>query len=254
VSAHSTSGPAQPARATELGSLGVLGGTFNPPHRGHLALARCAREQLGLERVLLVPAHTAPYKADGSHGEHDPGPGQRLRMCRLAVADCQDAGHGQAPAGGRPLRACRDGVDAGLSVCALEIERGGVSYTVDTLSALHARHPHAQLTLIVGADVARTLGSWREPARLLELARVAVAERPGTPRAPVLDALAELRGGGPGARARSPEVSFLEMPAVEISSSLVRERVARGEPIEQLVGPSVARYIAERRLYAGGAR
>ena len=208
-------------------SLGVLGGTFNPPHLGHLALARHARDQLGLERVLLMPAHTAPYKADRPRAEQDPGPAQRLLMCRLAVEGSCEA--------------------LGLRACALEIERGGLSYTVDTLSSLHARHPHAQLTLIVGADVARTLGSWREPARVLELARVAVAERPGTQRGGVLAALAELGPASSGAGCA--RVSFVEMPAVEISSSLVRERVARGEPIEELVGGPVASYIAEQRLY-----
>jgi nicotinate-nucleotide adenylyltransferase len=208
-------------------SLGVLGGTFNPPHLGHLALARHARDQLGLKRVLLMPAHTAPYKADRPRRERDPGPAQRLLMCQLAVDHCDD-----------PI---------GLSVCALEIERGGVSFTVDTLSSLHARDPDAQLTLIVGADVARTLGSWREPARVLELARVGVAERPGTQRKGVLEALAELGAGasGPG----SARVSFVQMPAVEISSSLVRQRAARGEPIEELVGRAVASYIVEHRLY-----
>jgi nicotinate-nucleotide adenylyltransferase len=248
VSVHRASGSAQAPRAVELGSLGVLGGTFNPPHLGHLALARHAQRQLGLERVLLVPAHTSPGKAGGGHDAHDPGPEQRLQMCRLAVADAEAAlpGEPSTPARSRP------GGDGGLAgarvcVCAVEIERGGVSYTVDTLSALHDRHPHAQLTLIVGADVARTLGSWREPARVLELAGVAVAERPGTQRGGVLEALAEL--GDPSAGAGRARVSFVEMPAVEISSSLVRERAARGEPIEQLVGGPVASYIAEHRLY-----
>jgi nicotinate-nucleotide adenylyltransferase len=193
--------------------VGILGGTFNPPHRGHLALAVHARRQLALERVLLVPAHTAPNKPGG---DEDPGPGQRLEMCRLAVAEV-----------------------AGVSVCALEIERGGVSYTVDTLRALHASHPEAELTLIVGADVASTLGSWREPAQLLALARVAVAGRPGAPPPPI---------------AHGARVSSLEMPALDVSSSMVRERAARGQPIDELVGADVARYIAEHRLYRVASR
>ena len=208
----------------------MLGGTFNPPHRGHVALARHARAQLALARVLLVPAHTAPYKA-GEDAARDPGPLHRLRMCELALAG----------AGGE---ADSDGV----GVCALEIERGGVSYTVDTLRELHDRHPHAELTLIVGADVAGTLAGWREPRQLLELAELAVAARPGTP-APELPA--ELREA---ARAR-----VLRMPELDVSSSLVRRRVARREPVEDLVGGAVARYIAEHELYrsaslAAGAR
>ncbi len=232
--------PAEPADRLEHGeSLGILGGTFNPPHLGHLEVARRAREELALDRVLLVPAHTAPYKSDsagtgGERGARDPGPEHRLRMCELAVAD-----------------------DDRLSVCAIEVERGGLSYTVDTLRAMHARHPHAQLTFIVGADTASTLSAWREPVQLLELARLAVATRAGAPRQQVLEALAEI-GGASGAREAAEVldaggVRFLEMPTVEASSSVARQRVAAGEAVEDLVGRAVAGYIAERGLYASTA-
>jgi nicotinate-nucleotide adenylyltransferase len=206
--------------------------------------------------VLLMPASTAPYKAvaggPGEHGEprdqdgpegrggpdgrraSDPGPKHRLRMCELAVA-------------GEP----------GLSVCALEVERGGLSYTVDTLRSIHDSHPDAELTFIVGADTATTLGSWREPAQLLALARLAVAARAGAARQRVLDALAEIgvASGAAGANGQSESaaVSFLEMPAIEASSSLARRRVAAGESVDDLVGPAVARYIAEHGLYANVA-
>ncbi len=221
-------------------SLGILGGTFNPPHLGHLAVARHARRELGLERVLLVPAHTAPYKSSdsgtgGSSGVagSDPGPQHRLRMCQLAVAG-----------------------DEGLAVSAVEVDRGGLSYTVDTLRSIHASHPNAQLTFIVGADTASTLGSWREPAQLLELAQLAVATRDGTGRQRVLDALAAVESTGAGGSSQQHStvggVSFLEMPAIEVSSSQVRERVARGEAIDQLVGPAVADYIAAHQLYRVG--
>jgi nicotinate-nucleotide adenylyltransferase len=227
-------------------ALGILGGTFNPPHLGHLAVARHAQQELGLERVLLVPAHTAPYKSGGSGGQggsgggglgaNDPGPRHRLRMCRLAVKD-----------------------EPGLSVCAAEVERGGLSYTVDTLRSIRATHPHAQLTFIVGADTASTLSSWREPAQLLELTQLAVATRDGTARQGVIDALDAAqstaaagdtdRGSRAGAVA---SVRFLEMPAIEVSSSAVRQRAARGEAIDQLVGPAVAGYIAAHGLYRVG--
>ncbi len=134
--------------------------------------------------------------------------------------------------------------EQGLSVCAIEIERGGPSYTVDTLEAIHADNPAAELTLIVGADIARTLPSWHAPARLLELAHLAVAARAGSQRRLVLGALA---GIGP-----ADGVGFLEMGPIEVSSSLARERAARGQPIEELVGPAVAGYIAEHRLYRTG--
>jgi len=178
--------------------------------------------------VLLVPANIAPNKPAGE----DPGPQHRLRMCRLAL----------------------DGA-TGLSVCAAEIERGGLSYTVDTLESLHASHPNAGLTFVVGADAASTLGSWREPAKLLELAQLAVAARAGSARQRVLDALAAIWPADGGARepgALAERVSFLEMPAVEVSSSIVRACAANGEPIEQLVGAAVAGYIAEHRLYRAG--
>jgi nicotinate-nucleotide adenylyltransferase len=209
--------------------VGILGGTFNPPHVGHVALARCALRELGVERVVLMPAREAPHKPVGE----DPGPEHRLRMCRLAVA----------------------GVE-GLATCALEVERAGPSYTVDTLRAMHASHGDTQLTFIVGADAARTLPSWREPAELLELAALAVAEREGTGREDVLRAVAAARsakaaGGAEEGPAR--DVSFLEMGTVPVSSSLVRERAASGEPVEELVGAAVAGYIAEHGLYRGGS-
>ncbi len=200
-------------------TIGILGGTFNPPHLGHLALARHALAELGLGRVLLMPVHTPPHKTAGA----DPGPEHRLLMCKLAVEEL-------------------DGVEA----CGLEVERGGASYTVDTLSAIHAKDPDAGLRFIVGADTARTLGSWREPERLLGLASLAVATRTGSSREQVLQTLAEL--GPVGERAREG-VRFLEMEPIEISSSTVRERVAQGEPVEDLVGPAVAAYIAEHDLY-----
>lgn len=227
-------------------SLGILGGTFNPPHLGHLAVARHALQELCLERVLLVPAHTAPYKSSAGPGDirgsggaiaagrNDPGPQHRLRMCQLAVTG-----------------------EEGLSVCALEVERGGLSYTVDTLRSIHITHPHPQLTLIVGADTASTLGAWREPAQLLELAQLAVATRDGTARQRVLDALDAANNTGVDGNREPPrtyrDVRFLEMPAVDVSSSAVRERVAQGEAVDLLVGPAVAGYIAEQGLYRVGA-
>jgi nicotinate-nucleotide adenylyltransferase len=215
--------------------VGILGGTFNPPHVGHVALARCALRELGVERVMLMPAREAPHKPVGE----DPGPEHRLRMCRLAVAGLE-----------------------GLTACALEVERAGPSYTVDTLRAMHATHEDTRLTFIVGADAARTLPSWREPGQLLELATFAVAEREGAGREDVLRAVAAVRSAATATTATDGSaherfetgVSFLEMGTVEVSSSLVRERVARGEPVEELVGVAVAEYIAEHGLYRGGAR
>jgi nicotinate-nucleotide adenylyltransferase len=192
--------------------VGILGGMFNPPHLGHLALARAAAECLGLEQVLLTPVSVSPHKP----AKWDPGAEHRVRMCRLLV-------HG----------------DPRVDVCTIELDRRGPSYTVDTLRSIHANQPEAELTLIVGADVARTLRSWREPREILELARLAVAERDGSTRREVLNELAELHG----------EIVFLEMPRHEVSSTLVRRRFTAGEPIDDLVGVEVAGYIAEHELY-----
>ncbi len=195
--------------------LGILGGTFNPPHLGHLAVARHALARLELREVLLMPSHTPPHKLPQS----EPGPARRLRMCELAAE-----GH------------------KGLRASPLEVERGGPSYTVDTLLTLHARASRpdcTQLTLILGSDMARTLPSWRQVGKLLELADIAVAERPGDGRDEVLGALEPL-----GAR-----LCFLEMPPIDVSSSMVRERVARGASIAGLVEPAVGAYIAEQMLY-----
>jgi len=172
----------------------------------------------------MMPAGIPPHKLT----EEDPGAEHRLRMCQLCVKDVP-----------------------GVSASALEIERGGPSYTVDTLRSIHARHPHAQLTFIVGADIASTLPTWREPAELLELANLAVAAREGPGRGVVLDTIAPLLASRSsiGGDERSPRVSFLSMPAIEVSSSMVREHLARGESIEDLVGPAVAGYIAGHGLY-----
>lgn len=194
--------------------LGILGGMFNPPHVGHLALARAAASDLGLGRVLLTPVLIPPHKP----AKWDPGAEHRMRMCQLAIDE-----------------------DPRLDVCRLELERPGPSYTVDTLRSIHASDPDAELTLIVGADMATTLASWREPREILKLASLAVAEREDRSRRDVLDALAPLEG--------KAHVEFVSMPRVDVSSSLVRKRLTAGEPIEDLVGREVAAYIAEHELY-----
>jgi nicotinate-nucleotide adenylyltransferase len=195
-------------------SLGILGGMFNPPHVGHIALARAAADELELQRVLLTPVLVPPHKP----AKWDPGAEHRLQMCLLAVRG-----------------------DPRLGVCTLELERPGPSYTVDTLRSIHARNPDAELTLIVGADMALTLGSWREPQEILSHSRLAIAEREGSSSRHVLEALEPFGG--------EKRAVFLEMAPHEVSSSLVRRRLTAGEPIEELVGAEVAGYIAEHELY-----
>jgi nicotinate-nucleotide adenylyltransferase len=196
------------------GELGILGGTFNPPHLGHIALARAAADQLGLECVLLTPARVAPHK----QCVQDPRIEHRLHMCRLAAA-----------------------CDSRLDVCTLELDRPGPSFTVDTLRRLDADHPGTQMTLIMGADMARTLSCWREPLEILRLARLAVAERDAQRRESVLEALEPLDGAA--------RTAFIDMQPVDVSSSIVRARASMGEPIDKLVGAEVAAYIVEHGLY-----
>jgi len=197
--------------------LGILGGTFNPVHLGHLICAQEAHLQLGLARVLLIPAAQSPHKP---FDEEDPGAEHRLELCRLAV-----------------------GGDRRFEVSSIEVERAGPSYTVDTLRELHSREPDSELYLIVGGDVAAGLPTWREPEQVLSLARLAVAKRRGTPRSSIDQALGSLSGG--------EETAFFEMPTIEISSTDIRDRVGRGEPITYLVPDAVATYIDEHRLYGG---
>ncbi len=194
--------------------IGILGGTFNPPHIGHLVCAQEACIELGLDHVLFVPARTPPHKPVTD----EPGPQHRFELCRLAVS-----------------------ADERFAVSDIEFAREGLSYTVDTLSVLHSNAPDNELFLIVGGDIAAGLGDWREPERVLGLATLAVAKRGGTPREAVEAALAGLRGGE---RAR-----FFPMPRIEISSTFVRERVRAGLPIRYLVPEPVESYIAKEGLY-----
>jgi len=198
--------------------VGILGGTFNPPHLGHLALARSARAELGLAHVLLMPANTPPHKLPSA----DPGSAHRLQMCRLLA----------------------EGSD-GVRACGLEIERGGRSYTVDTLRQVSRAQAGARLVYVAGADSASTIAGWREPEGLFELADLAVGERSRAQPQQVLDALAAVRG--------SASISFLKAPLLEISSSRARQAAAEGAPLEELVGTRVAAYIAEHELYGAGS-
>jgi nicotinate-nucleotide adenylyltransferase len=202
--------------------VGILGGTFNPPHLGHLLCAQEAHFQLRLDRVVFMPVATPPHK----DAEGDPGPQVRLELCRAAVCD-----------------------DPRFDVSDLEIMRGGASYTVDTLREIHATVPGDDLTFIVGGDMAQSLPAWREPEQVLELATLAVAEREGARRADILGGLAAI----PGARER---VSFIDLPRFDVSSSLIRRRVSAGQPIRYLVPDAVAELIADRGLYTshGGDR
>ena len=196
-------------------AVGILGGTFNPPHLAHLVCASEARSQLGLERVVLIPTGVPPHKPM----EQEPGAAHRLEMCRLAAG----AGRGW------------------LTVSSIEIDRAGPSYTVDTLRQIHASQPGDELTFIVGGDMAWSLPSWREPEAILGLASVAVAERAGARREEVRGRLEALAGAA--------AITYIDVPRLDISSSALRRRVREGRPLDYLVPDPVADYIEQRRLY-----
>jgi nicotinate-nucleotide adenylyltransferase len=207
------------------GRWGILGGTFDPIHHGHLAIAEAAREELGLERVLFVPAGQPPHRA------HAPGASaeDRAAMVALAIAD--------APA---------------FALSRLELDRAGPSYTVDTLTALAAGdgsgRPAIDLRFILSAEAFAEFPTWHEAERVLALCRLVVLPREGHP-APDLPALV----------ARLPalegRVTLLDGPRIRLSASEVRGRAAAGLSVRYLVPDAVAAYIADHRLYqAGGFR
>lgn len=188
--------------------VGILGGTFDPIHLGHLAVASEVCAELGLDQVLLTPAHSQPFKleADTASAEH------RLAMCELAARD-----------------------DERFAVSPVDIERGGVTYTVDTLADLREQRPDAELFFITGADALERLDEWKEPDRLTEMATFVGVTRPG-------HTFFEMK---------RPHI-LVEAPALAISSTDVRHRVRAGRPIRYLVPRSVADYIALHGLYDGG--
>jgi nicotinate-nucleotide adenylyltransferase len=187
--------------------IGLLGGSFDPPHNGHLLAADDAFETLALDRLVFIPAAVQPLKAQ----QEAAAPEHRLAMVR-----------------------CLIGADPRFAVDSMEIDRGGLSYTVDTLSAYAEKWASAELFWLVGADVVRSFARWREPERITELATVVVLQRsdetpdlasmPGTPRC-------------------------LATRRIDISSTEVRRRVKEGRSIRGFVPDAVAEYIAAKGLY-----
>jgi nicotinate-nucleotide adenylyltransferase len=200
--------------SSSQGAIGVLGSAFNPPHLGHLALAQEALWQLQLDEVVLVPTGEAPHKRIAD----DPGREARTEMTGLAAAE-----------------------DKRFSVSTLEVEREGPSYTYETLEALAEERGDKELVFVMGADAAVGLQSWRNPQRVVELARLAVARRPGVAEADVSEVLRSL-----GCEGRA---TMLEMPQFGVSSSAVRERAKQGRPLRYLVPDAVANFIEMRGIY-----
>lgn len=201
---------------TSIERLGVLGGTFDPPHYGHLSLADTARVQLRLAQVLFAPAGQPPHKP-----EDRPSPvAQRVALLEAALADA-----------GEPA----------FLLSRVDLDRPGPHYTVDALTALREAYPAAQVWFLIGSDSLADLPRWRDPARIIALARLAVLARPGS--APDLD---QLSATVPHLRQR---VDWLTGPPLDLSSSALRERAHQGLPLRYLVPPSVEAYVHEHGLY-----
>ncbi len=184
----------------------VLGGSFNPVHLGHLAMAEEVRGEFGYDRAVLVPSLRPPHKSVSE----EPGADRRVEMLRLAVGD-----------------------DESLAIDLCDIERGGTSYTIDTLGDLRSRHPvDGKLGLLIGDDLVPGFPSWRRPDELAEAADIICAHRWSAEELPF----------------RFPH-RYAHNSIVRISSSDIRERIAAGRPFRRLVDPAVFRYIVENGLY-----
>jgi len=193
--------------------LGILGGTFDPMHNGHLATAEAAIECAELDEVVFVPTGTPPHRPAAVASA-----AQRLEMCRLATAG-----------------------DPRFAVSDVEVKRAGPSYTADTLLSLRGANPHAELFLILGWDAASFFRTWHRPDEVIALAPVVVVTRPGH-EVPGTDALTAA-GLQPG------RVILCRHPTPAVSASAIRQAVSGGESIAGLVPEAVERYIASQRLY-----
>jgi nicotinate-nucleotide adenylyltransferase len=192
---------------------GLLGGTFDPPHNGHIALAEAALRELELERLVVMVAGQPPHKEALTDAE------TRYRLARAAFEELPKV---ELP---------RD-----------ELDRPGPGYTVDTVQELGRRF--GDVVVVVGGDMFVSYPTWHQPDRILEHARLAVAERPGASAADFEDVLPRLE--------RPDRIRFFDMPPVDVSASEIRRRVGAGEPYAHLVPPAVARLIEDLGLYRDG--
>ncbi|MFM2106538.1 MAG: hypothetical protein RL338_1570 [Chloroflexota bacterium] len=208
-------GAVAPAAPVVPGSVGILGGTFDPIHVGHLAIAEEVREALGLERILFVPALDPPHKPGVPLAPAE----TRARLVALAIA-------------GNPA----------FALSRVELDRPGPSFAADTVALVAAAHGGRRPTFILSAEALAGLPAWHEPERLLAASRLAVVPRPGSA---ALDAT-WLAGRFPGA---AIDAVFLDGPSLAVSATAIRARVAAGRSIRYLVPDAVAAAIAEDRLY-----
>lgn len=196
--------------------IGILGGTFDPVHNGHILIARYALQKLVLDKVLFMPARLTPmkYRPDISPVEH------RVEMLRLALKG-----------------------ESRMELSTLEVERPGTSYTVDTLAELRSGlADRDEIFFLIGWDALNEFPQWKEPRKIISLCKLTVFPRPHVP----LPDLEKLEKEIPGIKDR---IIMLDFSPVDISSTMVRERVAQGLPIVKIVPQPVAEYIEKNRLY-----
>lgn len=213
-----------------MNAVGLLGGTFDPIHCGHLDVARAARQALGLDEVWLIPARHPPHRnAPVASAAH------RFAMAALAVAG-----------------------DASLRLCDVEMERDGPSFTIETLDVLELRYPEVRgaFVFVTGADAFRDIRTWRRWHELVDRCHFAVVSRPGEPSAGLRDALPELADRmyeAPGTLPTKPGIFLIEALTAAVSSTEVRTALAAGRPLEGLLPAAVATYAERHRLYPAPA-
>lgn len=190
--------------------IGLFGGSFNPPHIAHLIVAETVRDQFALEQIWWIPSHNPPHKTDGELASAD----HRLAMTRRATEE-----------------------NPAFTVSDIEIQREGVSYTIDTLRTLQREHPEVSFWLIIGSDSMRDFGQWHCPDEIVERVPLIVYKRPGA-----ISSIADPR--------YSNHVRFADAPLLEVSGTEVRARCRRNRSIRYLVPDPVRDYIEAHDLYA----
>ena len=197
-----------------VSKVAILGGTFDPPHNGHSAVARAALDALGIDRMVFMPTGQPNFK----QGQHVSAAADRVAMTQLL---CE--------------------TDERFEVSCLEVDRPGVTYTADTLELLHENDPGAELVLVVGADCIEHIMRWKRAEVIARLATVVAIARPGFDFAKARQAHAQSD--------LNFRVEYISAETPDISSTQVRQAAAAGEPLDGLVPQSIARYIAKRHLY-----
>jgi len=229
----------------QLRNVGILGGTFDPVHHGHLIAAQWVLEALALDRVLFVPCFCPPHKPNGAIAT----PGERLDMVTLATSE-----------------------DPGLEASDVEVLRGGASYTIDTVRHLKRQYPETRFVLIVGSDAFAEIVSWKEHERLLDEVRIVVMVRGGglnlqraasnlpaelsrelacAPMIEQIDSASTAHGLDQTSQGRAARLAVAKVPQIEISSSEIRRRIGLRMSIQHLAPDAVQQYIREKGLYEG---